>query len=152
MSLLYVIGACALVMVLLILCRLTQLDKFPRSKINDFMSKLKAGPIIHRGGQPENTRAAFRRAKSQGATGVEVDMAISKDGCPVLIHDSTVDRTSNGSGSVNQLTLEELKTLDFGVNAGCVWCCHTTNGPPPPRAVCASNIVIPHLYYIYILG
>lgn len=114
---LVVLGAGALPLMLL---RILQLDKFPRSTINEFVARLKTGPVAHRGGKPENTLAAFRLAKSQGASGVEVDMVLSKDGHPVLIHDSTVDRTSNGSGRVSDLTLEELKTLDFGVKAGYV--------------------------------
>lgn len=73
--------------------------------------------IAHRGasGQaPENTMAAFRRALELGADGIELDVHMSADGRLVVIHDETVDRTSNGKGLVRDKTLAELKALDFG--------------------------------------
>ena len=73
--------------------------------------------IRHRGADadaPENTEPAFRLAKEQGSSTVETDVCFTKDGVPVLLHDSTVDRTSNGTGNVADLTLAELKALDFG--------------------------------------
>jgi glycerophosphoryl diester phosphodiesterase len=63
---------------------------------------------------PENTILAFRKAIEAGADGVELDVWLTKDGEVVVIHDETVDRVSNGSGSVKEMTLEELKALDFG--------------------------------------
>ena len=77
-------------------------------------------PIAHRGGKPENTLAAFRRSKDEGACAIEVDLEFTKDGHPVLLHDSTVDRTSNGKGAVSELTFEEVKKLDFGIKQGWV--------------------------------
>jgi len=71
--------------------------------------------IAHRGGSseaPENTLAAFRTAKENGAYGVEFDVDFTKDGRPVVIHDSTVDRTTDGSGPVSEFTLEEIRKLD----------------------------------------
>ena len=53
----------------------------------------------HRGGIPENTLDAIRESEQNGAVAIEVDLAFTKDGHPVLLHDSTVDRTSNGSGA-----------------------------------------------------
>lgn len=79
--------------------------------------------IAHRGyshyGEhaPENTLPAFRLAKANGFEYVEFDVRISSDGIPVVCHDATVDRTSNGSGNVSDMTLYELKALDFSV--GC---------------------------------
>jgi glycerophosphoryl diester phosphodiesterase len=75
-------------------------------------------PIIvaHRGGKdvwPENTMYAFERAVKLGVDVLELDVHPTSDGHIVVIHDATVDRTSNGSGSVDQMTLEELKQLDF---------------------------------------
>jgi glycerophosphoryl diester phosphodiesterase len=73
--------------------------------------------IGHRGSpqeRPENTMASFERAIELGATHVEVDVRTSADGVLVNIHDSTVDRTTNGTGRVRQLTLAELKALDAG--------------------------------------
>ena len=71
----------------------------------------------HRGFEnraPENTIAAFRLAMAEGADGVELDVHISKDGHLVVIHDPTVDRTTNGSGKVSRMTLAELKQFDAG--------------------------------------
>lgn len=73
--------------------------------------------IAHRGDSccsPENTRVAIRRAFDKGAKAVEVDIQWSADGHIVLMHDETLDRTTNGSGKVNEKTLEELKRFDAG--------------------------------------
>ncbi|MED5402209.1 MAG: glycerophosphodiester phosphodiesterase family protein, partial [Planctomycetota bacterium] len=75
------------------------------------------GICAHRGASdthPENTIKAFREAIRLGAQMIEFDVALSRDGQLVLMHDSTVDRTTNGKGPVSQLTLEELKKLDAG--------------------------------------
>lgn len=74
--------------------------------------------IAHRGSSahaPENTIAAFRLALEQGADGIELDVMLSKDARLVVIHDDTVDRTTDGKGAVVDMTLEELKSLDAGV-------------------------------------
>lgn len=74
--------------------------------------------IGHRGASadaPENTLAAFALAIEQGADGVELDVQLSADGWPVIIHDDTVDRTSNGSGRVSEMTVAELQRLDLGM-------------------------------------
>lgn len=76
-------------------------------------------PIIyaHRGASayaPENTWAAFSKALDMQAGGIELDVHLSKDGHVVVCHDEQVDRVSNGSGLVKDMTLEELKSLDFG--------------------------------------
>lgn len=71
----------------------------------------------HRGASiqaPENTLAAFQLALDQGADGIELDVMLSKDHHLVVIHDGSVDRTTNGSGRVRDLTLAELKQLDAG--------------------------------------
>jgi glycerophosphoryl diester phosphodiesterase len=73
--------------------------------------------IAHRGASgyaPENTMAAFRRAVAMGATFIETDLHLSRDARFVAIHDDTVDRTSNGHGSVHELTRAELLRLDVG--------------------------------------
>lgn len=79
----------------------------------------KGRPLVfgHRGARqaaPENTLAAFRKAHEMGADGIELDVMLSADGVPVVIHDSTVDRTTNGSGRVRELTLDQLRELDAG--------------------------------------
>lgn len=63
---------------------------------------------------PENTLSAYRLSKKMGFTYVECDVTFTKDGAAVLLHDSTVDRTSNGSGSIAEMTLQQVKALDFG--------------------------------------
>ncbi|HEX9075950.1 MAG TPA: glycerophosphodiester phosphodiesterase family protein, partial [Anaerolineae bacterium] len=73
--------------------------------------------IAHRGASnwaPENTLAAFQRACALGADGIELDVTLTRDGVPVVIHDDTVDRTTNGKGAVAQMTLEEIRSLDAG--------------------------------------
>ncbi len=73
--------------------------------------------IAHRGASsyaPENTFAAFDLAVQMGARQLELDVHLSSDDHIVVIHDDTVDRTSNAKGSVNSYTLNELKALDVG--------------------------------------
>jgi len=76
-------------------------------------------PIIfaHRGASahaPENTLAAFELALAQGADGIELDVKLSADGHVVVIHDSTVDRTTGAHGKVKDLSLAELRALNAG--------------------------------------
>ncbi len=73
--------------------------------------------VAHRGSSgeaPENTMASFQRAIAQGADIIETDAQLSKDKEIVLIHDETVERTTDGRGKVSQLTLKEIKSLDAG--------------------------------------
>jgi len=73
--------------------------------------------IAHRGASafaPENTMAAFRLAKELGADGIELDVMLSADGKLVVIHDQSVERTSNGQGKVNEMSWNELGALDAG--------------------------------------
>jgi glycerophosphoryl diester phosphodiesterase len=85
--------------------------------------------VAHRGASalaPENTIEAFRLAVEAGAGGLELDVHMTRDGHIVVIHDATVDRTTNGSGAVSEMTLDELRRLDAG---------HTFSpdgGPTPP--------------------
>lgn len=71
----------------------------------------------HRGAAglaPENTLAAFRKALALGVDAVEMDLHISRDGEVVVIHDETLDRTTDGVGSIADLTLEEIRRRDAG--------------------------------------
>ncbi|GIH19396.1 glycerophosphodiester phosphodiesterase [Rugosimonospora africana] len=71
----------------------------------------------HRGAMgymPENTLASYRQAVQDGVDEIELDLRLSKDGHIVLLHDSTVDRTTDGHGAVEDLTLAELQSLDAG--------------------------------------
>lgn len=73
--------------------------------------------VAHRGAKevaPENTIAAFEAAAAFGANYVEIDVRPTRDGHLVLMHDATVDRTTNGKGAVRDLTLAEIRTLDAG--------------------------------------
>ena len=73
--------------------------------------------VAHRGAtaySPENTIAAFDLAVDMKADYIEIDVQRSKDGELVLIHDTTVDRTTDGTGKVGDLTFEELRSLDAG--------------------------------------
>lgn len=72
--------------------------------------------VNHRGyyTAPENTISAFRKSKDMGFNIVECDVRFTSDSCPVLIHDDDIERTSDGTGEVSQLTLEKIKHFDFG--------------------------------------
>jgi glycerophosphoryl diester phosphodiesterase len=73
--------------------------------------------IAHRGASadaPENTLAAFQLALEYGADGIELDVMLSLDGQLVVIHDDTVNRTTDGSGRVRDMTLEELQAFNAG--------------------------------------
>jgi glycerophosphoryl diester phosphodiesterase len=84
-----------------------------------FFAQFEQRPLVmaHRGGRglwPENTLYAFERAVELGVDVLEMDIHTTADGVPVVMHDDTVDRTTNGSGPIQALTLEELKSLDAG--------------------------------------
>jgi len=77
-----------------------------------------ARPLVyaHRGASgafAEHTRAAYLQAIADGADGVECDVHLTRDQHAVLLHDATLDRTSNGTGPVAERTLDELRELDF---------------------------------------
>lgn len=83
------------------------------------METMRQPPLViaHRGASleaPENTIAAFERAVADGADAIELDVHLSRDGHPVVIHDFTLDRTSDGTGPVSARTVQELKRLDAG--------------------------------------
>lgn len=75
------------------------------------------GIVAHRGAAaiaPENTLSALRISFQRGIDFVEVDLRLTADGVPVLMHDATLDRTTSGSGKVSDRTLAEIKALDAG--------------------------------------
>jgi glycerophosphoryl diester phosphodiesterase len=81
------------------------------------MSALRPLVYAHRGGaalRPENTIASFDYGLSLGADGLEFDVRLSRDGVVVIHHDATVERTTNGTGTVASLTADELARLDAG--------------------------------------
>ena len=75
------------------------------------------GTIAHRGASafaPENTLAAIEKAIGMSFDYVELEIGVSRDGVPVVVHDKTVDRTTDGSGAVHTLDWDELRQLDAG--------------------------------------
>lgn len=73
--------------------------------------------IAHRGASahaPENTMAAFQLALELGSDGIELDVMLTRDNRMAVIHDDTVDRTTDGSGRVRDMTLAELQALNVG--------------------------------------
>lgn len=87
----------------------------PESRVKDFFGG--GGPFViaHRGAAldaPENTLGAIRLAKANGAHAVELDVAFTRDGRAVILHDDTVDRTTNGTGRIRDMSLAEARTLN----------------------------------------
>jgi glycerophosphoryl diester phosphodiesterase len=90
-------------------------------KMIDIAKKKKFYVAGHRGycaKYPENTLLSVKEAIDMGVDMVEIDIALSKDNIPMLCHDSTVDRTSNGTGLVSDYICAELKRLDVGIKFG----------------------------------
>ncbi|MCM3163892.1 glycerophosphodiester phosphodiesterase [Metabacillus litoralis] len=88
---------------------------FSKRKHHDIKGNFKV--VAHRGASghaPENTMVAFNRAVELEADYIELDIQMTKDGKLVVIHDPTVDRTTNGTGEVKEFTYEELRKLDAG--------------------------------------
>lgn len=89
-------------------------------------------PVVyaHRGASgvcPENTMAAFRKAVEMGATGIETDVQMTRDGVLVLLHDEQLDRTTSGKGLLAQRAWDEVRGLDAGS-----WFNDTFAGEPVP--------------------
>jgi glycerophosphoryl diester phosphodiesterase len=79
------------------------------------------GLCAHRGASethPENTIPAFMEAIAAGAQMIEFDIQLTKDSVMVIMHDETVDRTTNGKGKVSELTLDYIRQLDAGAKKG----------------------------------
>jgi glycerophosphoryl diester phosphodiesterase len=75
--------------------------------------------IAHRGGRrirPEHTLEAYQQAIADGADVLELDLHATSDGVIVVMHDATIDRTTNGTGAIKEMTFEELRTYDAGYN------------------------------------
>lgn len=101
--------------------------------------------IAHRGGAelwPENTLTAFHGAVALGTDVLEMDVHQTAEGIPVVIHDGTVDRTTNGTGSVSSFTLESLRELDAGYH----FTPHDAAGTYPFRG---RDVVIPTLREVF---
>jgi glycerophosphoryl diester phosphodiesterase len=75
--------------------------------------------IAHRGGadiRPEHTLVAYEKALADGADVLELDLHATSDGVIVVMHDDTIDRTTNGTGAIKEMTFAELRTYDAGYN------------------------------------
>ena len=71
----------------------------------------------HRGNpveSPENTMASFRNAMEAGLDMIELDFQMSRDGKLVIMHNFTVDQTTDGTGAIREMTLKEIRELDAG--------------------------------------
>lgn len=111
-----------------------------------FFRKENAGPLViaHRGGAglwPENTLYAFERAAKLGVDVIELDVRSTSDGVLIVIHDATLNRTSDGAGRVSEMTLEQLKKYDAGYR----W--SSDNGKSFP--VRGSAITVPTLEEVF---
>jgi len=96
--------------------------------------------IAHRGGgslAPENTLAAIRTGAQRGFAGVEFDVMLSRDSVPVLIHDETLERTTNGTGAVANTEWAGLAALDAGSWFGAAFA-----GEPLPRYADAARLCV----------
>lgn len=104
--------------------------------------------VNHRGYSktaPENTLPAYRLSKLQGFRFVETDIRFTSDGIPVLLHDESIDRTSNGQGKIQDMTFDEVRTFDFGN-----WKDSSFKGTQIPTlkeflSLCAEIDLSPHL-------
>ena len=110
-----------IVIVLAVVAAAAILLVFLARPAGDCPACLRDGPrplvIAHQGGEelwPSNTMVAYERAVALGVDVLEMDLHVTADGTLVLIHDETVDRTTDGTGVVEQMTLAEVKALDAG--------------------------------------
>ena len=98
------------------------------------------GVIGHRGAAayaPENTLEGIREAANRGARWVEFDAKLTSDGVVILMHDDTLDRTTNGHGPVAQASYREIGLLDAGASFGAAW-----RGTRVPRLADALALLV----------
>ncbi|XP_048646026.1 glycerophosphodiester phosphodiesterase 1 [Marmota marmota marmota] len=125
-------NACLLTGSLFVLLRFFSFEQVPSDRALQVLKpRDRISAIAHRGGShdaPENTLAAIRQAAKNGATGVELDIEFTSDGIPVLMHDNTVDRTTDGTGRLCDLTFEQIRKLNPAAN-------HRLSSPSSPIVV-----------------
>lgn len=113
-----VVSLCILAVISVTICVLYSVAEEQSTQINYWtQSKENIYVAAHRGWSskyPENTMAAYKGALEIGVDQIEVDVRVTKDNELVLIHDETVDRTTDGKGKVCEMTLSQLKKLDAG--------------------------------------
>ena len=103
--------------------------------------------VAHRGYSaraPENTIAALTLALDQGATAVEFDLHTAGDGTPVLLHDATLERTTDGSGDITEHGADELSGLDAGS-----WFGTDFAGEPIPTLEAALTTIEPRVRTVF---
>ena len=103
--------------------------------------------IAHRGYSaraPENTVAALELALDVGATAVEFDLHATRDGTPVLLHDATLDRTTDGTGPLLHVSASEIEALDAGS-----WFDGKFDGEPLPTLERALAAIAPRIERVY---
>jgi glycerophosphoryl diester phosphodiesterase len=106
-----------IVSALLIILLVINLFPVKQIKQKSFFNHTRPLVIAHQGGEllaPSNTMAAFQNAANIGVDVLETDIHITKDGHLVTIHDASVDRTTDGKGKIEDLTLTEIQDLDAG--------------------------------------
>lgn len=107
------------IVLLYVLYRFLRVPNRVERRIRHFSDAATTNPLfIHRGGYPENTLTGIKLSKERGFKAVEIDVEYTKDGYAVLLHDPTVDRTSNGTGHVRDMTFAQIRELDFGIKFG----------------------------------
>lgn len=121
--------------------------------------------LAHAGGEDENPHSslyAFGQATKTGATMLDMDLQITSDGVPVIIHNDTVDRTTNGTGTVSNMTFAQVHALDaaYWFTADC-WACSgrpdsdyiyrgiRTGDKPPPPGYTADDFGVPSLEEVF---
>ena len=115
----FLLSLSLLLLFLICLQRVLRVPNRVERRLRHFLHILASHPTVsHRGGYPENTLSGIRLVKKKGYRAVEVDVEFTRDDCPVLLHDSTVDRTSNGTGCIRDMTLAQACQLDFGIKFG----------------------------------
>ncbi|KAK7500927.1 hypothetical protein BaRGS_00007807 [Batillaria attramentaria] len=114
---------CVLVLAAALAAHFYAFDQLPNQRLSSFASLIYGSPdkdtrkrvVLHRGGcidAPENTLEAIREAARQGAAGVEFDLQFTSDSVGILMHDDTLDRTTDGVGDVRQQTFQQIRNLD----------------------------------------
>ena len=134
----------ALVIVAPIAARIAYVRSLPPIPRGAFALADRPLNIAHRGGAleaPENTIHAFNHAVQAGADAIEVDVWLTSDGHLVAVHDATVDRTTDGTGRVDRMTLEQIQSLDAA------WNWNPENSHEPPLR--GQGILIPSLQEVF---
>lgn len=94
---------------------------------------------------PENTIPAYKLSKRMGFNYVETDVSFTSDGVPMLLHDATIDRTSNGTGTLSNMTYDEVRQYDFGSWKSAAYAGTTIPTLEEFLALCRSIMLHPYI-------